>query len=190
MAFQIACQECGQTHSVGEELAGRQRTCRNCGGKLPVPGQISVEAESGNPFATTAESVIVATPVGTLAAVPSFWGDANRLEALFPSGNAGTMAAWLHEFFCAKGYRLENGTPHSGVYGVGNDTARILLGAFVRRYKFQVDVGTSAGGVWLRVTKGMSGALGGLIGYMAMKRETKRIFESLQVFLQQRASGK
>ncbi len=67
MAFQIACQECGQTHSVSEELAGRQLTCRNCGGKLPVPG---------------------------------------------------------------------------------------------------------------------------LIGYMAMKRETKRIFESLQVFLQQRASGK
>lgn len=112
------------------------------------------------------------------------------MEIRFPSGDATTVAAWVHEFFCAKGYLLENGTPHSGVYGVGNDTLRILLGAFVRSYKFQVDVATSAGGVWISVTKGMSGAMGGLIGYMAMKRETKRIFVSLQVFLERRASGK
>ncbi len=190
MPFQIACQDCGQTHSVNEELAGTQLACQNCGGSLAVPGQNGVEGQSGNQLATTAEAIIVATPVETRAPAPSFRVDVNMLEARFPSSDATTVAAWLHEFFCAKGYRLEMGTPHSGVYGVGNDTVRILLGALVRRYKFQVDVGIDAGGVWIRVTKGMSGAMGGLIGYMAMKRETKRIFVSLQVFLERRASGK
>ncbi len=49
---------------------------------------------------------------------------------------------------------------------------------------------TRAEGVWISVAKGMSGAMGGLIGHSAMKRKTMRIFESLQAFLQQRSGGR
>ncbi|MEZ6093227.1 MAG: hypothetical protein R3C03_03165 [Pirellulaceae bacterium] len=92
-------------------------------------------------------------------------------------------AARVGEFFSAQGYRLESGTQQFGCYGKGSNLLRLLFGAFVNRFRFQVTVRGNENGAMISVEKGMSGAMGGVIGYAKMKRELKRIREQLTVFI-------
>lgn len=100
----------------------------------------------------------------------------------FPSVPPESLSADIAAFFHQQGYKLEAGTPTGGVYGIGSDLMRILFGAFARRYKFNVAVQQSGEHVWLNLSKGMSGAMGGVIGYSAMTKETNRLFEAMKVF--------
>jgi hypothetical protein len=77
-------------------------------------------------------------------------------------------------------YKLEKGSPTEAVYGRGNAVLRVLLGAFIARYKFNVSIRDSDGKVMLQLTKGMSGASGGLIGASKMKKETARVIEAIR----------
>ncbi len=81
----------------------------------------------------------------------------------------------VEQFFLSEKYRLEDGTPADGTYGIGNNLLRILFGAFVKRYKFKVNVVPSGNGCLVYVEKGMSGVMGGAIGYAKMKKELARI---------------
>lgn len=100
----------------------------------------------------------------------------------FPNVSADALGADVAAFFHQQGYRLEGGSPTNGIYGIGSDLMRILFGAFARRYKFNVAVQQSGENVWLNMSKGMSGAMGGVIGYSAMTKETNRLFEAMKVF--------
>lgn len=102
------------------------------------------------------------------------------LTLTFGAVDSNALAEDIHGFFTAQGYRLEGGTPFNAVYGTGNDVLRILFGAFVKRYKFTVIVRQVPGGMSLTFQKGMSGAMGGVIGYSKMKKETARISQSLR----------
>lgn len=81
----------------------------------------------------------------------------------------------VENFFLSEGYRLEDGDRHDGVYGIGNNLLRIIFGAFIKRYRFKVRVSAAGSGSVVSVEKGMSGAMGGAIGYAKMKKELKRI---------------
>lgn len=89
-------------------------------------------------------------------------------------------ARTVESFFQAEGYRLESGDNLDGVYGIGNNILRILFGAFVKRYKFKVRVLQDGSGSIVVVDKGMSGAMGGVIGFTKMKKELARIREGVQ----------
>ena len=92
------------------------------------------------------------------------------------------LAGEAQAFFTSRGYRLEEGTPLFGMYGKGNAALRAIFGGFVKRYKFQVAVAPQAPYVWLQVKKGMSGAMGGMIGYSRMKKETAAVLQGLQAY--------
>lgn len=92
------------------------------------------------------------------------------------------VADEVHRFFVHQGYRLEKGDPACGVYGKGSAVLRVLFGAFAKRFKFDVDVRPAESYTELWITKGMSGAGGGIIGYSKMKKELDRIREALRRF--------
>jgi hypothetical protein len=77
------------------------------------------------------------------------------------------------QFFVGRQYKLESGTSAQGVYGYGNNTLRILFGAFVKRFAFSVLITQAAPDqpVVFRLEKGISGAMGGIIGYAKMNSE-------------------
>jgi hypothetical protein len=100
----------------------------------------------------------------------------------FQNATPEAVAADIATFFDQQGYRLEAGTPGNGTYGIGSDLMRILFGAFARRYKFNILVQPSGPHIWLNLTKGMSGAMGGVIGYSAMNKETNRLFEAMKAY--------
>lgn len=100
-----------------------------------------------------------------------------------PLLNVPQAANAIAHFFVQQRYRLEAGTASDAVYGIGNDYLRILFGAFVKRYKFKIQVIPEGTGSRVYVTKGMSGAMGGAIGYSKMKKEHKRIREALELEL-------
>lgn len=129
----------------------------------------AVDTSAESPFATS-------RPVAKALSA-----DDNMLTATFSPDDLQRVVDMVEQFFVGQGYRLEYGVPASGCYGIGSDVMRLLLGAFARRFKFEVAIGPHATGeVWLQVTKGMSGAMGGVLGYNAMKKETTRVFDALR----------
>jgi hypothetical protein len=86
------------------------------------------------------------------------------------------LAQKIAKFFAKEGYKLEGGLPAAGIYGKGSTFWRILFGAFVKRYKFAVQIQTNANGqTELYLTKEMSGISGGIWGYNQMKNEHERL---------------
>ena len=92
-------------------------------------------------------------------------------------------ATAVDQFFRGEGYRLEDGEPSDGHYGIGNNLLRIIFGAFIKRYKFKVNIVPSGNGCAVYIEKGMSGVMGGAIGYAKMKKELGRIREGLRRFI-------
>ncbi len=90
-----------------------------------------------------------------------------------------TLANYIQEFFKTEGYGLEEGTPEKGGYIKGNLGMRVLFGGFSDRYKFNVDITDKDGMAYLVLSKGMTGASGGLIGYTKMEKEINRIIEKI-----------
>jgi len=89
------------------------------------------------------------------------------------------VANAVGHFMLREGYRLEQGNPMNATYGIGNKTMRILFGAFVKRYAFQVYVMPNNSGVTLEFSKGMSGFSGGVIGIAKLNTEFNRISKVL-----------
>jgi hypothetical protein len=84
-------------------------------------------------------------------------------------------------FIRQQGYRLEGGVKGSAIYGKGSTFLRILLGAFVKRYKFSIQIkNTDDGKVSLQLNKEMSGISGGLWGWSQMNKEHIRVAEALK----------
>jgi len=105
-------------------------------------------------------------------------GNARNSEENWPvlsSKPLDSVAQEIADYFEAHGYRLESGSRTDGMYGIGNNLLRVFLGALIKRYRFHVVLNDSASGTSVSVEKGMSGALGGAIGYAKMQKELKRV---------------
>jgi len=81
----------------------------------------------------------------------------------------------LNDFFFPQGYKFESGHLMQGNWGKGSDVARALLGGFATRFLFTVTLTPQPPYTWMAITKGMSGMMGGVIGYSKMNTELARI---------------
>ena len=87
-------------------------------------------------------------------------------------------------FFAQREYKFEGGHALLSTWGQGSDTARVLLGGFAKRYQFTVSIEPQAGTpyVWLKLSKGISGAMGGVIGYTKMNKEYAKVSAAMTQF--------
>jgi hypothetical protein len=99
---------------------------------------------------------------------------------VFADATPEAVADELATCFTARGYRLESGTPVAGCYGIGSNLMRILFGAFARRFVFDCNIQPQADGAVLTLSKGISGAMGGVIGYRRMNKELEAILAELR----------
>ena len=104
------------------------------------------------------------------------------LQLTFSDCDEVTVGEVVGKWMVREGYRLEVGHPLEATYGIGNDVMRILFGAFVKRFKFQVSIGQAGNVVDVRMTKAMTGWSGGVIGLMKMKSEFKRLSAALEKY--------
>lgn len=81
------------------------------------------------------------------------------------------LAQKVDNLLVSEGYRLREGRPGDAVYERGNRTMRLLLGAFVKYFKFAVAVAEGK----VTVSQRTSGMSGGLIGMSQVKNEMKRL---------------
>ena len=54
MSIAFSCDKCGQRYQVGDEQAGREVACKNCGATLTIPAEsapLDVEPLPANPYA-------------------------------------------------------------------------------------------------------------------------------------------
>jgi hypothetical protein len=106
--------------------------------------------------------------------------DKEGVSYLFQNTDPASLATVVGSFFVAEGYKLEEGTPEDGTYGKGSGGRRVLFGGFAQRFKFRVKIFPVSGMVRLKISKAMSGAGGGVIGYSAMNKELARITKMWQ----------
>jgi hypothetical protein len=105
---------------------------------------------------------------------------ASGTTTLIYTGSAASLAPKVDEFFTSRSYKLKSGMEGNGVYAYGNYTMRILFGAFVKYFKFNVLVTQSGDNVTISVQKGHSGMSGGLIGMAKLNKELKHIGEAME----------
>lgn len=85
------------------------------------------------------------------------------------------IASKINALFLKDGYKLEEGTELKGKYGKGSQIMRILFGAFVKRFAWEVTVTTEGGIVKATLYKETKGYAGGAIGVNQVKNEFKRL---------------
>ncbi len=184
ISFQCGC---GKKIQAPDAAAGKAGKCPGCGNKVtvPVPAVATVPATATvldaepvdePPQAVARDEVAQAGPLRAEAVRQ----EENQMTLAFQGVKPLAVAAALASFFAAQGYRQESGEKLSGTYGTGNDLLRLLLGGLIKRYKFNFQIELRGTGVLLTVSKGMSGAMGGALGYSRMKKELARIFAELQ----------
>lgn len=183
---------CGQKLRFEDSLRGKRVKCPKCGEPFEIP---AASQPSPSPSSPQVPSPRVATaqkcahcgewldertrPAAGSSAATTVRNDDGVLLVTFVRADPDAFGRDVGEFFRRCRYRLESGSPQRATYRIGNDVRRLLFGGLTRRYKFDVDIQLAAAGVRLRVAKAMSGAMGGVIGYQAMKKET-RIFNGLR----------
>jgi hypothetical protein len=99
---------------------------------------------------------------------------------LFQNTDSTGLANAVGSFFNAEGYKLEEGTPEEGIYGKGSGALRALFGGWAKRFKFKVKISPESGKVRLKISKAMSGAVGGIMGHSEMNREFARLKKKVQ----------
>ena len=87
----------------------------------------------------------------------------------------------IYELLLSSGYKLKDGQFGNATYVKGNRALRILFGAFVKYYKFNIMTSSnSSDELKVEVEKESSGMSGGLIGVSQVKNELKRLAQILQ----------
>lgn len=110
----------------------------------------------------------------------SFEEDKKSTILIYEGTNVHELSTKANSIFLAEKYKLEKGTAEDGVYGIGNTTMRILFGAFIKRYTFQIRITDLNGKTRIELHKAMTGISGGAIGYAKMIKEFKRISEKIK----------
>jgi hypothetical protein len=90
------------------------------------------------------------------------------------------LANEIAAYFSLRKYHLESGTALNGTWGTGNAFLRAMFGGLVKRYKFQLTTEGAPSRATLTLSKGMSGAGGGLIGHGQMKNEAAALAHGLK----------
>ena len=85
------------------------------------------------------------------------------------------IASKINALFLKDGYTLEEGSQLKGKYGKGSKIMRILLGAFVKRFAWEVSVTSEGGVIKATLYKETKGYAGGAIGVNQVKNEFKRL---------------
>ena len=98
----------------------------------------------------------------------------------YQGADTSTLLKSVEETLIANGYKLVEGGGTNAVYEKGNRTMRILFGAFVKYYKFMVQMQEVDSSLDLRITKHSSGVSGGLIGVNQVKKELARLSEIMR----------
>lgn len=107
----------------------------------------------------------------------------NEYYYLYENTTIDSLAQQVHSFFQNEGYKLEEGNVQNGVYGTGSAFLRFLLGGFVKRNKFKIEIEENANRVRLSVRGAMSGFSGGLLGRSKMKNELRKITDKIKTNL-------
>lgn len=108
--------------------------------------------------------------------------DKNKATYVFKSTNKDDLGQKVNEYLKKQGYSLEAGTNTNGTYGKGSKVLRVLLGAFVKRFEWQVDISDINESTGLTFTKKAKGYAGGLIGMNQVKNEYNRLTGTLKAF--------
>lgn len=91
------------------------------------------------------------------------------------------VANIMQDFFISCGFHLESGTPTQGTYTKGNSGGRAILGGFVERMKYSVQVWTDQNNVHAKTESTMSGISGSVLGVVRERKgrdEMKKLFEN------------
>jgi hypothetical protein len=96
-------------------------------------------------------------------------------------GDINELSKNINDFFLFRKYKLKSGTLSNAIYEKGSYVARILFGAFVKYYKFNIIIQEEdEKKLLVHLLKGHSGFSGGLIGIAKLKKEFKLIIEALE----------
>ena len=106
----------------------------------------------------------------------------NKAIYVFKSTNKEDLGKKVNDYFKEQGYTLEAGVNTNGTYGKGSKVLRVLLGAFVKRFEWQVSISDINNSTGLTFTKNAKGYAGGLIGVNQVKNEYSRLTETLKAF--------
>lgn len=86
------------------------------------------------------------------------------------------LANAVSQIMIGRGYKLKEGNISNGVYEKGDRTMRLLFGAFVKYFKFTINVSNMK----VTLNSGTSGFSGGVIGIGQVKKEAGEISEVLK----------
>jgi len=100
----------------------------------------------------------------------------------FTAQDAGNI---LGDFFRLNGFSLKSGSSITGTYEKGSAGARVALGGFVDRKKYNVSVYSDADQTFAQVFSDMSGMSGSWLGVVRERKGRDEIKSLLQIFLQQ-----
>lgn len=106
------------------------------------------------------------------------------LEILFGGASDDFVAGLIGNFFNGRGFVLGSGSPIAAVYETGSAVGRAVLGGFVKRQKYSVNVWTDEHGTHARVHSEMSGASGSIVGVVRERKGRDEVKCALQWYLQ------
>ncbi len=87
----------------------------------------------------------------------------------------------IDQLFLSSGYTMKDGQIGKATYVKGNRVLRLLLGAFIKYFKFDVITSSnSLSEIKMEVKKETSGMSGGLIGVSQVNTELKRLAQIFQ----------
>jgi hypothetical protein len=96
----------------------------------------------------------------------------------FANADPNFLGQDVAEFFFPQGYKFESGTIAQANWGKGSDVARALLGGLAERYVFTVRITMQPPYTWVAIVKGITGVMGGVIGFSKMNTELVRIMNA------------
>jgi hypothetical protein len=104
----------------------------------------------------------------------------DRVVFVLQAASTEQLTNEITDYFRSREYRLESGTALNGIWGTGNAFLRAMFGGLVKRYKFQLTTEGLPSSTTFTLSKGMSGAGGGLIGHGEMKNEAAALAQGLK----------
>lgn len=110
-----------------------------------------------------------------MSQILDFQADKNGAYLVLAGSQSQQVVDMVSQYLIQNGYKMESGTPEYAVWGKGNKTMRVLFGAFVKRYAFNVMVHPlDDGNTRFEFTRKEKGNIGGVIGHQQVVKELDR----------------
>jgi hypothetical protein len=111
------------------------------------------------------------------------------MEFSFGGVSDAAIANLIAQFFISRGFTLGLGSPIAGIYETGSAAGRAVLGGFVKRQKYSVNIWTDSTATHALVQSEMSGASGSVVGVVRERRGRDEIKSALQWHVQSAFGG-